>query len=79
MAGWQIEEEYNEDSEEEEERHGALPETRKDFDAIMDEFLGGYTMTGQRSKTHRVKRGKNQSGLDQLDEIRRELATARIR
>jgi protein LTV1 len=45
----------------------------------MDEFLGGYTMTGQRSKTHRVKRGKYQSGLDQLDEIRRELATARIR
>ncbi|KAA8910921.1 Low temperature viability protein [Sphaerosporella brunnea] len=73
-----IEEEYAEDSEEEE-RNGVVPETRKDFDAIMDEFLSGYTMTGQRSKTHRVKRGKNQSGLDQLDEIRRELASARIR
>ena len=55
-----------------------MPETRKDFDAIMDEFLNGYSMTGQRSKTHRVRRGKHQSGLDQLDEIRRDLGKARI-
>lgn len=74
----QIEEEYNNDADDKERMTGPVPETRKDFDAIMDEFLGGYTMTGARPKTHRVRRGKYQSGLDQLDEIRRDLATARL-
>ncbi|KAI5818683.1 Low temperature viability protein [Pyronema omphalodes] len=73
-----IEEEYNMDDEEDE-KDGIVPETRKDFDSIMDEFLEGYTMTGQRPSTHRVKRGKNQSGLDQLDEIRRTLGNTKIR
>ncbi|KAF8539247.1 Low temperature viability protein, partial [Trichophaea hybrida] len=72
-----IEEEYNNDDEEDG-LDGPVPETRKDFDTIMDEFLDGYTMTGQRPSTHRIKRGKYQSGLDQLDEIRRTLGKARI-
>ena len=42
---------------------------RKDFDGIMDEFLGGYSMSGKR----RVKKGGYKSGMEQLDEIRREL------
>ena len=42
---------------------------RSDFDGIMDEFLGSYSMSGKK----RVKKGRYQSGLEQLDEIRREL------
>ncbi|MCJ1282983.1 hypothetical protein MMC26_002310 [Xylographa opegraphella] len=42
---------------------------RKDFDGIMDEFLGGYSMSGKR----RVKKGAYKSGMEQLDEIRQEL------
>ena len=42
---------------------------RKDFDGIMDEFLGGYSMSGKR----RVKKGGYKSGMEQLDEIRQEL------
>ena len=42
---------------------------RSDFDGIMDEFLGGYSMSGKK----RLKKGRYQSGLEQLDEIRREL------
>ncbi|MCJ1388372.1 hypothetical protein MMC18_001219 [Xylographa bjoerkii] len=45
---------------------------RKDFDGIMDEFLGGYSMSGKR----RVKKGGYKSGMEQLDEIRRELRVA---
>jgi protein LTV1 len=41
---------------------------RKDFDDIMDEFLGTHSMQGKK----RVKKGK-QTGIEQLDEIRREL------
>ena len=58
---------------------GPVPETRKDFDAIMDDFLGGYSMTGARPSTQRMKRGKHQTGLDQLDEIRGQLRNARIK
>ena len=47
---------------------------RKDFDGIMDEFLGGYSMSGKK----RVKKGKYQSGMEQLDEIRRELGRPKI-
>jgi protein LTV1 len=64
---------------EDEDDKGIVPETRKDFDSIMDEFLDGYTMTGQRPSTHRIKRGKYQSGLDQLDEIRRTLGNTKIK
>jgi protein LTV1 len=48
---------------------------RGDFDSIMDDFLGNYTMSG---KKH-VKRGKYQSGMEQLDEVRKGLGPARIR
>ena len=49
--------------------------TRSDLDGIMDDFLGSYSMSG---KT-RVKRGGYQSGLEQLDEVRKGLGPARIR
>lgn len=48
---------------------------RSDFDSIMDDFLGGYSMSGKKY----VKEGRYQSGLEQLDEIRRGLGPARIR
>ncbi|KAH8821604.1 low-temperature viability protein-like protein ltv1 [Xylogone sp. PMI_703] len=48
---------------------------RGDFDNIMDDFLGGYSMKG---KKH-VRKGKYQSGLEQLDEIRNGLGPARVR
>jgi protein LTV1 len=41
----------------------------------MDDFLGNYTMSG---KKH-VKKGKYQSGMEQLDEVRKGLGPARIR
>ncbi|RFU35861.1 hypothetical protein B7463_g506, partial [Scytalidium lignicola] len=47
---------------------------RGDFDNIMDDFLGNYSMKG---KKH-VKKGKYQSGLEQLDEVRKGLGPARI-
>lgn len=49
-------------------------ETRADFDGLLDDFLGNYSMSG---KKH-VKKGKYTSGMDQLEEIRRELGPARI-
>ncbi|KAI9818500.1 MAG: hypothetical protein M1827_000559 [Pycnora praestabilis] len=48
---------------------------RSDFDSIMDDFLGGYSMSGKR----RVKKGGYQSGLEQLEEVRRGLGPARLR
>ena len=50
------------------------PPLRSDFDGIMDEFLGGYSMSGKK----RVKKGGYQSGLEQLDEVRKGLGPARI-
>ncbi|KAI9887804.1 MAG: hypothetical protein M1823_000326 [Watsoniomyces obsoletus] len=50
---------------------------RSDLDSMMDEFLGSYSLTGKNKK--RVRRGGNQSGLEQLDEIRRDLGPAHIR
>jgi protein LTV1 len=50
-------------------------EVRQDFDGIMDDFLGNYTMSG---KKH-VKKGKYQTGMEQLDEVRKGLGKARIR
>ncbi|KAL8672604.1 MAG: hypothetical protein Q9168_002947 [Polycauliona sp. 1 TL-2023] len=47
---------------------------RNDFDSMMDEFLGSYSMSGKK----RVKKGGYQSGLEQLDEVRRELGPARL-
>lgn len=53
----------------------APPSLRKDFDSILDEFLGNYSMSGKK----RVKKGRYQSGLDQLDEMRRELGPAKLK
>lgn len=47
---------------------------RADFDGIMDEFLGGYSMSGRK----RVRKGGYQSGMEQLDEVRRGLGPARV-
>ncbi len=52
--------------------HGPV---RSDFDSIMDDFLGGYSMSGKK----RVKKGGYQSGLEQLDELRKGLGPAHIR
>jgi len=48
---------------------------RQDFDGILDEFLEGYSMHGKR----RVKKGKWKNGVEQLDEIRKDLGPAKIR
>ncbi|KAH9909663.1 Low temperature viability protein [Xylariomycetidae sp. FL2044] len=47
---------------------------RGDFDSILDDFLGGYSMHGKKQ----VKKGGWKSGTDQLDEIRRDLGPARL-
>lgn len=51
----------------------ALP-LRADFDNIMDDFLENYQMVGRK----RVKKGKNQTAMEQLDEIRKELRPPKI-
>ena len=48
---------------------------RSDFDSIMDDFLGGYSMSGKK----RVKKGGYQSGMEQLDEVRKGLGPARVK
>ena len=48
---------------------------RSDFDSIMDDFLGGYSMSGKK----RLKRGGHQSGMEQLDEVRKGLGPARVK
>ncbi|KAL2023841.1 hypothetical protein VTK56DRAFT_1108 [Thermocarpiscus australiensis] len=48
--------------------------TRTDFDGLLDEFLNDYSMHGKK----RVKKGKWKNGVEQFDEIRRELGPARI-
>lgn len=48
---------------------------RSDFDSIMDDFLGGYSMSGKK----RVKKGEYQSGMEQLDEVRKGLGPARFK
>lgn len=47
---------------------------RSDFDSILDEFLGEYSMVGKKT----VKKGKWGNGVEQFDEFRRELGPARI-
>lgn len=49
--------------------------TGSDFNDIMDDFLGGYSMSGKK----RVKKGAYQSGMEQLDEVRKGLGPARIK
>jgi protein LTV1 len=53
---------------------GGTSVVRSDFDSIMDEFLGDYSEVGHR----RVRKGRPQTGLEQLDEIRKTLGPARI-
>ncbi|KAK3308059.1 putative low-temperature viability protein [Chaetomium strumarium] len=43
--------------------------TRQDFDGMLDEFLNDYSMRGKK----RVKKGKWKNGLQEFDEIRKEL------
>ncbi|KAF2750356.1 low-temperature viability protein-like protein ltv1 [Sporormia fimetaria CBS 119925] len=52
-----------------------VPGLRDDFDNIMDDFLGNHSMAGKR----RVKKGRQQTGLEQLDEIRNGLGPARVK
>ncbi|KAI0405227.1 Low temperature viability protein [Xylaria palmicola] len=47
---------------------------RADFDSILDDFLGDYSMHGKK----RVKKGKWGNGVEQFDEFRRELGPARV-
>ena len=49
--------------------------SRSGFDDMMDDFLGSYSMSGKK----RVKKGGYQSGMEQLDELRKGLGPARIR
>ncbi|KAF8475947.1 Low temperature viability protein [Kalaharituber pfeilii] len=76
-----IEEEYADSDEDDGDGTPSKPkgnfiETRTDFNSIMDDFLDNYSIGG---KNGRIKRSKAQTGLEQLDEIRRELGRARIR
>ncbi|KAF3923738.1 hypothetical protein ABW20_dc0107934 [Dactylellina cionopaga] len=66
-----IEEEYAREEEEEDMMSQSsvlsnAPE-RQDFGNILDEFLDSYSTTGKRNQ--RVRRGKQQTGLEQLDDI----------
>ncbi|KND93606.1 Protein LTV1 [Tolypocladium ophioglossoides CBS 100239] len=77
-----IDEQYNEELEDDMGSVSALSTTssvtgpvRGDFDGILDDFLGNYTKPGKRTS----KKSKAQTGLEQLEEIRRELGPARIR
>lgn len=51
------------------------PQLRSDFDNIMDDFLGSHSMAGKR----RVKKGQHQTGMEQLDEVRKGLGPARLK
>lgn len=78
-----IEEQYNEDLEDDMASVSAASSTassvtgpmRGDFDNIMDDFLGSYSMSGKKN----VKKGKYQSGMEQLDEVRKGLGPARYK
>ncbi|KAF2718676.1 Low temperature viability protein [Polychaeton citri CBS 116435] len=51
---------------------------RSDFDNMMDEFLGGYSKVGN-AAAPKMRRMKPQSGMEQLDEIRKGLGPARVK
>jgi protein LTV1 len=77
-----IEERYNEDMEDDMQSMSAVSTmstvqgpVRGDFDNIMDDFLGNFTKPGKRTS----KKTKAQTGLEQLEEIRKGLGPARIR
>ncbi|KAJ4141337.1 Protein ltv1 [Fusarium equiseti] len=76
-----IEEAYNEDMDDDMQSVSAVSTMstvqgpiRGDFDNIMDDFLGNFTKPGKRTN----KKNKPQTGLEQLEEIRRGLGPARI-
>ncbi|TKA63880.1 hypothetical protein B0A55_10148 [Friedmanniomyces simplex] len=50
---------------------------RVDFNGIMDEFLGGHSKAGKGGKY--IKRFGPQSGMEQLDEVRKGLGPARVK
>jgi protein LTV1 len=50
------------------------PPLRSDFDSIMDDFLGSHHVAGKQ----RVKKGKQLTPIEQLDEIRSGLGPARV-
>ncbi|KAI1110918.1 Low temperature viability protein [Nemania sp. NC0429] len=47
---------------------------RSDFDSILDDFLGDYSMHGKKT----VKKGQWGNGVEQFDEFRRALGPARV-
>ncbi|RAR14317.1 low-temperature viability protein ltv1 [Stemphylium lycopersici] len=51
------------------------PPLRSDFDSIMDDFLGNHHTQGKR----RIKKGKQQSGLEQLEEVRKGLGAPKVK
>ncbi|KAK0276719.1 Protein ltv1 [Friedmanniomyces endolithicus] len=50
---------------------------RADFSGIMDEFLGGHSKAGKGGKY--IKRFGPQTGMEQLDEVRKGLGPARVK
>jgi protein LTV1 len=48
---------------------------RSDFNSTMEEFLGSHAVVGKR----RVRKGRPQTGLEQLDDLRKELGPARMK
>lgn len=48
---------------------------RSDFDSIMDDFLGGHKISGKASR--KLQRFGPQTGMEQLDEVRKGLGKAR--
>lgn len=50
------------------------PPLRSDFDSIMDDFLDNHHVQGKR----RIKKGKAQTPIEQLDEVRSGLGPARF-
>lgn len=73
-------EEYNSGDEEESITSTAtapreFKKERSDFDAIMDEFLGGYKVLGKKMMKKSIG---TSNGMAELDEIRHELGRARI-
>jgi protein LTV1 len=53
------------------------PPLRGDFDSIMDDFLGSHHTAGKSGR--RVKKGKQQSGMEQLDEVRKGLGAPKVK
>lgn len=77
-----LEEQYNEDADDDvsvsvasSTASSVTGPLRGDFDSIMDDFLGSHSMSGRKN----VKKGKYQSGMEQLDEVRKGLGPARLK